>query len=284
MRITSIESKRLAEIRYLNAGRGPGDFYSDVVPVHRGFVDVLPAGTSAIVVTADLQGRETFESAGGQPLRLLGEVVPAILQAEVLPRLGLPRGDIGVWLAGDFYTVPALDKRGGSGDVRPVWDAFAAEFDWVAGVAGNHDTFAGDANRPRFAGPIHFLDNDHVMIGSVSIAGLSGIPGNPKRPWRRSEDDYVETLGMLLRESPAITIMHDGPDAPASGFQGSPRIREVFVGQTLSFESPFTISRRSQLNFPFRISFKEKNRSLPPKVRDRNPFTPSYRICRSGLS
>ncbi|EMI52470.1 hypothetical protein [Rhodopirellula sallentina] len=51
MRITSIESKRLAEIRYLNAGRGPGDFYNDVVPVHRGFVDALPEGNSAIVVT-----------------------------------------------------------------------------------------------------------------------------------------------------------------------------------------------------------------------------------------
>ncbi|XZE56077.1 metallophosphoesterase family protein [Planctomycetaceae bacterium SH139] len=227
MRITSIEPKLLAEIRYLNAGRGPGDFYSDVVPVHRGYVNGLPTGTSAIVVTADLQGRETFESAGGQALRLLGEVVPAMLRANVLPRLDLPKGDIGVLLAGDFYTVPALDKRGGTGDVRPVWDAFAAEFDWVAGVAGNHDTFAGDAQRPRFTGQIHFLDNDHVTIGGVSIAGLSGIPGNPKRPWRRTEDDYFGTLGMLLRKKPAITIMHDGPDAPVSGFRGSPRIREV---------------------------------------------------------
>lgn len=180
MRITSIELKLLAEIRYLNAGRGPGDFYNDVVPVHRGFVDALPKGTSAIVVTADLQGRETFESAGGQPLRLLGEVLPAMLRADVLPSLGLPKGDIGVLLAGDFYTVPALDNRGGSGDVRPVWDAFAAEFDWVVGVAGNHDTFAGGANRPSFTGPVHFLDNDHVTIGGVSIAGLSGIQGMPK--------------------------------------------------------------------------------------------------------
>ncbi len=228
MRITSIEPKLLAEIQYLNAGRGPGDFSSDVVPVHRGYASGLPEGTSAIVVTADLQGRETFESAGGQPLRLLGEVVPAMLRADVLPHLDLPKGDIGVLLAGDFYTVPALDKRGGSGDVRPVWDAFAAEFDWVAGVAGNHDTFADGANRPRFTGTIHFLDNDHVTIGGVAIAGLSGIPGNPRRPWRRTEDDYVETLGTLLSEKPAITIMHDGPDAPVSGFRGSPRIREVF--------------------------------------------------------
>ena len=66
MRITSIESSLLAEIRYLNARRVFGDFYSDVVPVHRGYASGLPEGTSSIVVTADLQGRETFKSADGK--------------------------------------------------------------------------------------------------------------------------------------------------------------------------------------------------------------------------
>ncbi len=45
-------------------------------------------------------------------------------------------------LAGDFYTVPALDKRGGTGDVTDVWRAFGECFAWVA---GNHDLF-GDRN------------------------------------------------------------------------------------------------------------------------------------------
>lgn len=228
MKITSIESKLLTEIRYLNAGRGPGDLHNDIVPVHRGYVDALPHGTSAIVVTADLQGRETFESAGGQPLRLLGEVLPGILRADVLPDLSLPSGDIGVLLAGDFYTVAALDKRGGSGDVRPVWDAFAAEFDWVVGVAGNHDMFADGATRPKSTGSVHFLDNDHITIGGISIAGLSGITGNPRRPWRRTDDDYTDKLAMLLCEQPTIMLLHDGPDVPGSGFRGSPRIREIF--------------------------------------------------------
>ena len=34
-------------------------------------------------------------------------------------------------------------------------------------------------------------------------------------------------------EEPAITLMHDGPDAPERGFRGSPRIREVLEGQGL---------------------------------------------------
>ena len=57
-------------------------------------------------------------------------------------------GGIGVLLAGDLYTVPALDRRGGSGDVTAVWRAFGDEFSWVVGVAGNHDTFGADLFAP----------------------------------------------------------------------------------------------------------------------------------------
>ena len=228
MRITSIQPELIREISFLNAGRGPGGFYRDSLPVHRGFVDALPEGISAIIATADLQGRETFESAGGKPIRLLGEVLPAILANEIFPNLGVGNGRIGVLLAGDFYTVPALDKRGGTGDVTPVWRAFADQFDWIVGVAGNHDLFGDAATGPRFTAPVHFLDNDTVTIDELPIAGLSGIPGNPRRPWRRTEDDFVEALELLLCDSPAIVVMHDGPDVPNFGFRGSPRIRQVF--------------------------------------------------------
>ncbi len=227
MRITSIQSELIQEIAFLNAGRGPGGFYRDSLPVHHGFVDALPEGMSAIIVTADLQGRETFASSGGKPIRLLGEVLPAILAEEIIPNLGVGEGRIGVLLAGDFYTVPALDQRGGTGDVRSVWQAFADEFDWVIGVAGNHDLFGDTATRPSFAKPIHFLDNDAVIVEGVAIAGLSGIPGRPRRPWRRTEDDFVESLQLLLCDSPTIVVMHDGPDVPAPGHRGSPRIRQA---------------------------------------------------------
>ena len=227
MRITSIDAELLAEIRYLNAGRRAGEIEHELLPVHRAMVDGLPKGTAAIVVTADLQGRETFKSARGGPPRLMGEVLPALLKNEVFPYLELPEGDIGVLLAGDFYTVPGLEKRGGTGDVRAVWDAFAKEFGWVVGVAGNHDTFGESMKRPNFSPPVHFLDKDIVSIGGVSIGGLSGIIGNPRRPWRRTEEEYLESLVEVLCERPAITILHDGPDAPSRGCDGIPRIREI---------------------------------------------------------
>ena len=61
MRITSIQPEVIQEIPFLNAGRGAGGFYRVSLPVQHGFVDALPGGMSALVVTADLQGRETVD-------------------------------------------------------------------------------------------------------------------------------------------------------------------------------------------------------------------------------
>ncbi len=131
-------------------------------------------GVAAIVVTSDLQGRENFKHQTGPQLRLLGEWLPQILAESILPGLPLPAGRVGVLLAGDFYTVPSLDKRGGSGDVDSVWQAFGEHFHWVVGVAGNHDTYAGYAKPPNFRRPLHFLDKQSVIVDSLTIAGISG--------------------------------------------------------------------------------------------------------------
>ena len=150
-----------------------------------------------------------------------------MLAEEILPSLELAPGQVGVLLAGDFYTVPGLDKRGGTGDVRSVWQAFADAFDWVAGVAGNHDLFGETATRPNFAHPTYFLDGDCVEVAGLSVAGLSGIPGNPRRPWRRPEDDFIELVEELAFQAPDILIVHEGPEAPESGCRGSGRMRQT---------------------------------------------------------
>jgi Icc-related predicted phosphoesterase len=228
MRILSITPDPFTEIRFLNAGQRPGHFYEDRLPILEAIVDVLPAELDALIATADLQGRERFQDSPGGPLRLLGEVLPEKLVREILPALGLSRPErIGVLLAGDFYTVPALDKRGGTGDVTSVWHAFGNMFRWVAGVAGNHDTF-GDSSRarPRFPARLHYLDADRATIDGLSIAGIGGITGDPARPRRRSEDGYLETLELLLGEETDFLLMHDGPDG-GDGQRGSPRVREV---------------------------------------------------------
>ncbi len=50
---------------------------------------------------------------------------------------------VGVLLAGDFYTNPDLKRRGSAGDLEDLWIGFDERFRWVAGVASNHDLFAG---------------------------------------------------------------------------------------------------------------------------------------------
>ncbi len=227
MRIINLESKPIAELKFLNAGRGPGQYYEDILPVELAWIDKLPDGLSAIVVTSDLQGREHFKYQTDSQLRLLGEWLPQVLADSILPGLSLPAGRIGVLLAGDFYTVPSLDKRGGSGDVDSVWQAFGEHFNWVVGVAGNHDTFAGYAKPPNFRRPLHFLDKQSVIVDGLTIAGISGIVGNPDKPWRKTEDEFEEYIFSLQSDEPDILLMHDGPGIPELGYRGSQRMLEA---------------------------------------------------------
>ena len=88
----SITTEPILEIPFLNAGRGPGGFYVDRLPVLVAAVDRLPDGVDAIVATGDLQGRERFEESKGGPPRLLGEVLPRWLSTDVLPGLGVQSG------------------------------------------------------------------------------------------------------------------------------------------------------------------------------------------------
>ncbi|QGJ70356.1 putative phosphoesterase [Planctomycetales bacterium 10988] len=227
MNVLAFESEPLFQIQFLNAGRRSGEFTTDLLPIHQAKVDSLPDDLDAVILTADLQGRERFQEAGGKPLRLLGEVLPDCLMKEVFPLLGLHDARrIGAVLAGDFYTVPGLDRRGGTGDVSAVWRAFGDPFAWVVGVAGNHDTFGeGQQTRPRFSSPFHFLDGTSVALSGLRVAGVSGIVGNPSRIQRRTEEDFLFQVEWVLEETPDLLVMHDGPEGTERGQRGSSRVR-----------------------------------------------------------
>jgi hypothetical protein len=231
MRITGFNAKALAETPYLNAGRRPHEILEERLPVFEASVDHLPEGIDALVATADLQFRERPNGKQRLGLRLLGETLPQWLADEVLPPLGVhdPRR-AGVLLCGDFYTVPALDRRGGSGDVTEVWRAFRDVFGWVAGVAGNHDSFGPDAAaRPRFShkGGLFYLDGEAIELPGLRIAGIGGIIGDPRKLQRRTEEDYLNALAMLLDRRPDVLLCHDGAEGLEHGQRGSPAVREL---------------------------------------------------------
>jgi len=229
MRITQFHSEPLTTVPFMNAGRGGGPRFQDELPVHHARVDRLPDGVSAIVVTADLQGRECKADVDGVPGRLFGEVLPWMLIEEVFPCLGL--GDpsrVATFLAGDFYTVPLLDKRGGTGDISSVWQSFNDCFAWGVGVAGNHDLF-GKSWRPTpgFFSNMHYLDGDVLEVAGLRIGGLGGIIGNRAKPQRREENEYFRALESLLCPELDVLIMHEGPEGLALDQQGNSKIRDL---------------------------------------------------------
>jgi len=194
-------------------------------------VDRLPEELDGALLMADLQGREPRWSAAERP-RLLGDLV-----AEDVPYLSVegripPPSRIGIILAGDMFARPELDRRGGKGDVRDTWRAFAARCRWVVGVAGNHDVFGemppGTRSNP-FGGEdgIHFLDGSYVELDGLRLAGVSGIIGNPSKPFRRDEKDFAWAVREALEQRPDILVLHEGPDVPKEGLRGSETVRKA---------------------------------------------------------
>lgn len=222
MMVIEIEQRPFHSVPY-TAPDGMPRLQRHELPLIRAEVDALPEGVEVLVCTADLQGRE---APGG---RLLGELLidHLILLAEkgILP----PPKRMGVLLCGDLYARTDLDRRGGNGDVRPVWRAFARHFRWVAGVAGNHDHFgASPKDLESFCQEvgIHYLDGHCVDIDGLRVAGIGGIMGNPRRPFRRAGTEFLNLLQGLLEHHPDILLLHEGPSGNhAATSRGNAEVR-----------------------------------------------------------
>jgi len=221
MKILKIQPNPIAEFRYLNAGRRPNNFTVDRLPVLLGTVDEMPDSVDALLVTADLQGRETPETSHGSPARLMGQILPDQM-IEVFQGLGINDSNrVGAILAGDFFTYQDLHGRGGTGDVTEVWKAFSREYKWVVGVAGNHDMFGKTKSAPprKRMSHVHYLDGERLVIDGINVAGISGVIGNPAKNFRRSIEDFIETVELITSLPTDIALMHEGPDG-GPGFPG----------------------------------------------------------------
>src|SRR5262245_29837774 len=169
MRIESWNDRPLRQVAYNNASPGGRTEYVRL-DITTATVTGLPAGLKALVLTADLQGRERVgHLPPGGEAPLLGELL-----AQDLERLGRsamrpPADEVGVVLAADLWADPQSRKRGGLGDVAPVWNAFARSFRWVAGVLGNHDRL----DRTPYAHQ-HLLDGTLAAPDGLRIGGVGG--------------------------------------------------------------------------------------------------------------
>jgi Icc-related predicted phosphoesterase len=232
VRILTINTQPFHELIYQTAAPG-GGIMTSRLPFLRGTVDDLPGELDALFAASDLQGLVGYRDDTRAP-QLLGEAV--VDELAMLAELGgiPPLERIGALLCGDLYVRPALDARGGHGDVRPVWRAFAQHCRWVAGVPGNHDAFGDAAELAAFAAEpgIHLLDGHLIEIDGFRIAGLGGIIGSKQKPGRRDERTYLRLLQSLLARAADLLLLHQGPDVPEPHRHGDIRIRAALDRRT----------------------------------------------------
>lgn len=176
-------------------------------------VEGLPDGVDSIVATADLQGRDR---PGGC---LLGQWVAEELEAMAELRIIPPPSAI--LLAGDFFDHLECSKRGSSGEVGPVWCAFADRFPEVVGVHGNHDILEAVPEGTAV------LDGQVEEVAGLRIGGICGIMGRTTKPQRRDRTEYLSLYEKILDQDPQIILSHCGPDDPISGRIGEPDVREL---------------------------------------------------------
>ncbi|MEH2137427.1 metallophosphoesterase family protein, partial [Nostoc sp.] len=176
----------------------------------------------AITITSDLQGIDPKNQ------QLLGYLV--IEELEKLADIGkIPSlKNTGMILAGDFYA--EINRRSGVvGDIRDVWHAFSQQFCWVAGVAGNHDSLGNTQEEIQVFKQnrsIYYLDGEIIRNGELNLAGISGIIGKKNKPFRRSEKEFIKAIRELIKQSPDILILHEGPDYPQGNLVGQECIRK----------------------------------------------------------
>jgi Icc-related predicted phosphoesterase len=219
LEVTEIEETAVAGLRYLNASsRGRTEVCH--LAILRARVRGLPEHLDAIIATSDLQGivpdPRTREST------LLGVAVAEQLEELAFDGVLPPAQRTGVIMAGDMYSVPAANQRGGFGSVAPVWEAFAGPFAWVLGVAGNHDDVTDVARSER----VIVLDTDDVVVDGLRVGGVGLISGNPAKVGRRDEDDQLGRIGLVAATALDVLVLHEGPRGDDAQ-PGHPLIRRV---------------------------------------------------------
>jgi Icc-related predicted phosphoesterase len=211
MRINAIDPEPIGLVRYLNAASS-GRTEVTRLEIVRARVGFLAEELDAIICCSDLQGMVNGE--------LLGVTVAAEL-AQLAERGVLPPcARTGVVLAGDLYSVPAANKRGGYGDVASVWYAFAERFPWVVGVAGNHDDMTNVVGDN-----IHVLDGTSVEVDGFRFAGVGGIIGNPSKPGRREESAHLAQIESVTACD--VLVLHEGPNGNLEDQSGNAEIRQL---------------------------------------------------------
>jgi Icc protein len=141
-----------------------------------------------------------------------------------------PAARTGVILTGDLYSDPAAKKRGGFGCVASVWEAFADNFAWVVGVAGNHDDMTAISPLSN----LHVLDGETAELDGIRFGGVGGIIGNPDKKMRRSSEAYLALVDRVIDAGIDVLLLHEGPHGDDDQF-GNADIRATIEAGGVGF-------------------------------------------------
>ena len=217
MKILAVENKPFHELLYRTTGdKGQESFIT--LPFYKVKVDVMPKGVKTFIATSDLQGREQNKESN----QLVGEALAEELS--LLQELGEMSNIDLILLAGDLYDYPECGKRGGSGLVTSVWNAFSDRFKQVIGVHGNHDIVEDELLNSN----VNIIDGNTINYEELMLGGVGGIIGRPDRNQRKTEEHFTKALKSVTKQQPDITLLPQGPDDPLNKQLGQAFIREHF--------------------------------------------------------
>lgn len=192
---------------------------------------------------ADLQGREA--DAGTN--RLLGE--SAADELKLLQKSGeLPDLDLCL-LCGDFFDYPDLRKLGGTGDVTSVLNALSTTAWQTFAVLGNHD----EVKLGELVPDVRILDGEIASPSSMTIGGVSGVIGNPKKNQRKTDEEFLVALQIATGSAVNVLLLHQGPQEakkflpvsdPIDDFLQTRKELLVLFGHR-PWDEPFLVARQN---------------------------------------
>lgn len=205
--VAHIARELVGELRYLNAS-GSGKPEVVRLPIAQGTLApaVVADELDAIIACSDLQGVvPNAQTRLSEPLGVaLAHHLAELAADGVIP----PAARTGVILAGDLYSDPAAKKRGGFGCVARVWEAFADNFAWVVGIAGNHDDVSSISPLTN----LHVLDGSIIELDGVRFGGVGGIIGDNGKKMRRPAEKFLALVDRVIEQSIDVLVLHEGPN------------------------------------------------------------------------
>lgn len=238
LRVVDVEHEPFQTLAHRTSGPS-GKPLRNHLPFHRAWATGLPDGVDTLIFASDLQGRED-----GSANRLMGVAVAEALLALVAEgKIPQPQA---AFLCGDLYDYHDCHKRGGTGPVDEVFEAFAELAPQVLAVHGNHDELAAPKALPKNT---RILDGQVRNMAGLRVGGVSGIIGNPSRHQRRDEDAFLAVMESATARRPHLMLLHQGPEDTERGRRGDP-------GVTLSLQTGYaglTVFGHTHWDWPWLI-------------------------------